>query len=219
MEPMAVVPYFLFHHSNPLLDHRQDVTANSDAWWYHANIMNQHPMQFHAQPEAQSHRGLIAIDPFRVDPMALSAAGLLALPPNFPLHADSIRAEIFSQKNQSHHADPMTMLDFFARKLFLHTGEIWSKRQQYSLMREPPTFLILFLLNSAFLLPASQARWPRSHTWLETTAFVNVGETNSRQDSKKYGNMGTAQKINRSLPWLHGAKSSALKTYLLRPLP
>lgn len=95
-------------------------------------------------------------------------------------------------------------------------GEIWSKRQQHSLTREPPTLLILFLLTSVFLLPASKHKRPRSHTWLESTAFVNVGETSSRQDSKKHGNMGTAQKINRSLPWLHVAKSSALKTYLLR---
>ena len=124
-EPM--VPYSLFHHSNPFLDHLQDVTSTADsgAHSYNASVMNHYSMQFHSQPEAQSPRGLIAIDPFRVDPMALSATGLLALPPNFPPHADSIRAEIFSQKNSSPHADPITMLDFFRqRTIFAHGGNM-----------------------------------------------------------------------------------------------
>ena len=113
-----MVPYSLFYHPNPLLDHRQDVisTADSGTWSYHASVMNHYSERFHSQPEAQSHRGFISIDPFRVDPMALSAAGLLALPPNYPPHADSIRAEIFSQQSSFHHADPITMLDLFRKK-------------------------------------------------------------------------------------------------------
>jgi hypothetical protein len=121
-EPM--VPYSLFHHSDPHLHHQQDVTSTADpgAWSYHASIMSHYSMQFHSQLEAQSYQSSISIDPFRVDPLALSAAGLLALPPNYPPHADSIRAEIFSQKNTSHHADPITMLDFFRQKTIAAYG-------------------------------------------------------------------------------------------------
>ena len=143
-----MIPYSLFHHlNNPLLDHRQDVTstAGSSAWWYHANVINRFSMQFHSQPEAQSHRSLIAIDPFRVDPMALSATGLLALPPNFPPHADSIRAEIFSQKNSFHHADPIPMLHFFRQKtISAHGG---------NMEQAPTTFSYARATNFPHLIP------------------------------------------------------------------
>ena len=142
-EPM--VPYSLFPHlNNPLLDHRQDVTSMA-AWSYPPNVINRLSMQFHSRPEAQSHRGLIAIDPFRVDPMALSAAGLLALPPNFPPHADSIRAEIFSQKNSSHHSDPIPMLHFFRQKtISAHGG---------NMEQAPTTFSYAKAINFPHLIP------------------------------------------------------------------
>lgn len=142
-EPM--VPYSLFPHlNNPLLDHRQDVTSTA-AWSYPPNVINRLSMQFHSRPKAQSYRGLIAIDPFRVDPMALSAAGLLALPPNFPPHADSIRAEIFSQKNLSHHSDPIPMLYFFRQKtISAHGG---------NMEQAPTTFSYAKATNFPHLIP------------------------------------------------------------------
>ena len=140
-----MVPYSLFPHlNNPLLDHRQDVTSMA-AWSYPPNVINRLSMQFHSRPEAQSHRGLIAIDPFRVDPMALSATGLLALPPNFPPHADSIRAEIFSQKNSSHHSDPITMPHFFRQKtISAHGG---------NMEQAPTTFSYAKATNFPHLIP------------------------------------------------------------------
>ena len=193
MEPM---PYSLFRHSNPFLDHRQDMTstANSGACSNHTSVMDRYSMQLHSQPEAQNHRGLIAIDPFRVvldiyshylidsvaqwfrapayivggcwfnsspchylfprspwtsfqqvDPMALSATGLLALPPNFPPHADSIHAEIFSQKNSFHHTDPIIMLDFFRqRTIFAHGG---------NMERAPTIFSYARATNFPHLIP------------------------------------------------------------------
>lgn len=203
-EPMA--PYSLFHHPNPLLDHRQDMTstANSGAWSYHPSAINHYSMQLYSQPKAQSRRGLIEIDPFRVDPMALSAAGLLALPPNFPPHADSIRAEIFSQKKKSHHTDPITVLDFFRQKVISAHGG--------NMEQAPTTFSYARATNFTHLIPTHfGVSAPRIQTQAAKVAHL-VREYRLRQC------WGDQQPPGQQETWKHGhcAENQSLPSVVAR---
>jgi hypothetical protein len=179
-------------------------TANSGARSYHPSAMNHHSMQFYSQPKAQSRRGIIEIDPFRVDPIALSAAGLLTLPPNFPPHADSIRAEIFSQKKTSQHTDPITVLDFFRQKVIsAHGGN----------MEQAPTiFSYARATNFSHLIPTQfGVSAPRVETHAAEVAYT-VREYRLRQC------WGDQQPPGQQETWKHGhcAENQSLPSVVAR---
>jgi hypothetical protein len=114
-------PGFYFHTPNPLPYNQQSViVADLSALLY-----------------KHSPQDLLLFDPFWVGPKRLS--GLI--PPDFPLHIDSIRAESFSRDmTSSHQGNLIDMLDIFRKKIISAHG---GNRKQV-----PSTFSITRASNS-----------------------------------------------------------------------
>ena len=102
--PLPELPGFYFHNPNPhpYNQHWQSVIVDLSALLYN-----------------HSAQDLIIIDPFWVGPMRLSSL----IPPDFPLHIDSIRAESFSQLlTSSYQGDLIYMLNIFRQKIISAYG-------------------------------------------------------------------------------------------------
>jgi hypothetical protein len=100
-------PGFHFHNPNPLQSsyYQQSVIAAAD---------------LSALPVLHNHsaRDLLLVDPFWVGPKRLSSL----IPPDFPLHIDSIRAELFSMTSSYYRGNLIGMLDIFQKKIISAYG-------------------------------------------------------------------------------------------------
>jgi hypothetical protein len=126
-------------------------------FYFHNALPVANPLPYYQQPESvianlsallynHSARDLLLVDPFWVGPKRLSSL----IPPDFPLHIDSIRAELFSRDMASsyYQENLIDMLDIFRKKIIsaYHDGaNIHSSWQQV-----PTTFSITRASGSNF---------------------------------------------------------------------
>jgi len=157
--------------SNPLLYNQRSILVNPDVRQYHPNMMAPTSWQVHSLLEAQ--RLLCSIDLFRINATTLLHL-LHLLPPRFPSHIDSIRANLFSQQISSFHIDPIDMLEWFRHQTI-------SAHAYSGSIHEVPTMFSYAKANHYFIPTQFGVSAPRSQCGATLAAAVAIREYRLRQ--------------------------------------
>ena len=189
---VPLFPGFYFHNSNPLPYNQLNFSANLSA----ALLYNHHTStQLHSpRLQTQTTQESILLDlfrPFGVSPMGLSSL----IPPDFPPHIDSIRAESFSRYMPvilatSYQGNIFDMLNIFRQKIIFAYGG--------NMDQVPSTFSITRAVNFDHIPIQFGVSAPYSQSQLESWIADQVRSYRVRQC------WGEQQPPPKSEGWKHG---------------
>ena len=174
--------------SNSLSYNQQGILGNPNVWWYHPSMITTTSLRPQYQLKAQFL--LRSIDLFRINAATLLNLKHLVLPPQFPPHIDSIRADLLSQQMSSSDLNPIATLEYFREETISAYGRN---------LKEVPA-MFSYATAGHHLIPTQfGVSAPRSRCDTTLTAATEVRDYRRRQCWGEFRKPPVEQEL-----WKHG---------------